>query len=69
MNDWIEQALHIRAQAAAATGNDRAAELLAGRSEIVLTLRVTNSPGRARLKIDRVYFQEPDRLDASDKLR
>ena len=41
--------------------NDRAVELLAGRSEIVLKLRVTNSPGRARLKIERVFFQEPDR--------
>jgi hypothetical protein len=41
--------------------NDRAVELLAGRSEIVLTLRVTNSPGRARLKIERIFFQESDR--------
>ncbi|HJU63460.1 MAG TPA: hypothetical protein VJ864_15565 [Candidatus Binatia bacterium] len=41
--------------------NDRAVELLAGRSEIILTLRVTNSPGRAPLKIERVFFQEPDR--------
>lgn len=39
--------------------NDKALELLAGQSEIELTLRVTNSPGRARLKIERVFFQEP----------
>jgi hypothetical protein len=41
--------------------NDRAVELLAGRSEIVLTLRVTNSPGRTRLKVERVFFQELER--------
>jgi hypothetical protein len=41
--------------------NDRAVALLAGRSEIVLTLRVSNSPGRAPLKIERVFFQEPDK--------
>jgi hypothetical protein len=41
--------------------NDRAVELLAGRSEISLTLSVTNSPGRARLKVARVFFQELDR--------
>jgi hypothetical protein len=41
--------------------NDRAVELLAGRNEIILTLRVINSAGRAPLKIDRIFFQEPYR--------
>ena len=39
--------------------NDRAAKLLVGRSDVVLTLRVTNSPGRPALKIDRAFFQDP----------
>jgi hypothetical protein len=41
--------------------NDKAVQFLAGRSEIILTLRVINSAGRAPLKIDRIFFQEPDR--------
>ena len=41
--------------------NDKAVELLARRSEIVLTLRVANSPGRERLKMDHVFLQEPDK--------
>lgn len=40
--------------------NDKAAKLLADRSEITLTLQVTNSPGRLPVKVDRAFFQEPD---------
>jgi hypothetical protein len=39
--------------------NDRASILLVGRSEIILTLEVTNSPGRPPLKVDRAFFQDP----------
>src|SRR5262249_28168240 len=41
--------------------NDRAAQLLAGRSDVTLTLQVIKSPGRPALKIERAFFQEPDR--------
>jgi hypothetical protein len=39
--------------------NDRASRLLVGRSEITLTLKVTNSPGRPPLKLARAFFQVP----------
>jgi len=42
---------------AAAPLNERALKLLAGHSEITLTLQVRNNPGRPPLKVDRVYLQ------------
>jgi hypothetical protein len=39
--------------------NEEAAKLLADRSEVTLTLRVTGRPGRPPLKFDRAFFREP----------
>jgi hypothetical protein len=39
--------------------NDRASKVLAGRSEVTLTLKVTNSPGRPPVKVDRAFFRDP----------
>ncbi len=37
--------------------NDRAPKLLVGRSEITLTLKVVDSPGRPPLKLGRAFFR------------
>lgn len=39
--------------------NDRASLLLVGRSDVILTLKVMNSPGRSPIKIDRAFFLAP----------
>lgn len=39
--------------------NDEGSRLVAGRSEITLTLRLRDSPGRPPLQFERVYFQSP----------
>ena len=38
--------------------NDRSLELIAGKSSIVLFLRVESAPERPPLEIDRIYFRE-----------
>ncbi len=37
--------------------NDAASQLLAGKEEVELTLRVLNSPGRPALRMERAYFR------------
>ena len=37
--------------------NDKASQLLVGRSEVTLTLRLEDSPGRPPLKFKRAYFE------------
>jgi hypothetical protein len=37
--------------------NDRAREVLAGKSQVSLTLRVDAGPGRPALKLGRIYFR------------
>lgn len=39
--------------------NDEGSRLVAGRSEITLTLRLRDSPGRPPLQFERVYLQSP----------
>ncbi len=39
--------------------NERGTQLLVGRTEVVLSVEVTNSPGRPPLRVGRAFFETP----------